>query len=170
MVHSTQKPQIMNRGDVKIGMHVTIGEDISDIYEIINLTDVAAVIWSKDSGNMVRLIEDLNLHEQYETAKQGVIRNDDLLPITQEFIESFGFKFDRHRASGYDDYLKDEPEGSYICLTFAVKSEYRKRSWYRLIQYKGDGEHSCVIFDGFECHTRSELRFLLTKGRIDCSK
>jgi hypothetical protein len=75
--------------------------------------------------------------------------------ITQEFIESFGFV-------EYDNF-----KGVF----------FKKNDTVNLCFYYIDGVamlfdfiYNDWIFDRYTCATQIELKFLLTKGRIDCSK
>jgi hypothetical protein len=80
--------------------------------------------------------------------------------ITQEFIESFGFKFNSS-GFGLETYIKEVKNsnlGTNVQLLVFDKKVYTLNSKY--------GEE----FNLITCTTQSELRFLLTKGRIDCSK
>lgn len=80
-------------------------------------------------------------------------------PITQEFIESFGFV--KVTDGQYEKDIIDEdtelPSKLYL-------AQYKDGLWGFF-----DGGYD-VIFKNYTCATQSELRFLLTKGRIDCSK
>ena len=84
-----------------------------------------------------------------------VINASDNLPITQEFIESFGFV-------EYDD----------ISGVFFKKNETVNLRFDYIggVAMLFDFVYNDWIFDKYTCTTQSELRFLLTKGRIDCSK
>lgn len=85
------------------------------------------------------------------------------LPITQEFIESFGFAKIRKKRTCFS---KDIGKNEAIFLLWKGEGIF---SMYQ-ISRSPMGENSEPIFQDYTCTTQSELRFLLTKGRIDCSK
>lgn len=92
-----------------------------------------------------------------------LVRSEDNLPITQEFIESFGFAKIREKRTCFS---KDIGKNEAIFLLWKGEGTF---SLYQ-ISRSPMGENSEPIFQDFTCTTQSELRFLLTKGRIDCSK
>lgn len=106
-------------------------------------------------------------NEARHTDTKGVFKwNIDTKPrernllITQEFIESFGFKFNSG-GFGLETYrkeIKNSDLGTNVELLVFDKSVYTLNSKYG------------AEFNLIKCTTQSELRFLLTKGRIDCSK
>ena len=94
-----------------------------------------------------------------------VIKASENLPITQEFIESFGFG--AHSSSNkVKHFIKRK--GEYV--TFL--SWYLEFNVFKGFFKKEDMNRGEVIMEipHYTCATQSELRFLLTKGRIDCSK
>jgi len=113
-------------------------------------------------------------------AKEAVEKS---LPITKEFIESFGFELDTaEKASlieaGAVQYIKGR--GAYI-PEFILTQQGEKYSLYMHAPVdpqpeKRSGAPQSIrfgfthFFTDYTCTTQSELRFLLTKGRIDCSK
>lgn len=96
--------------------------------------------------------------------KKGVMldKNEDHSPITQEFIESFGFAKESENTftKPYGGNVFIELSFSDDCWTLELNSN--KKNFVT--------EPSDIVFQNFTCTTQSELRFLLTKGRIDCSK
>lgn len=84
------------------------------------------------------------------------------LPITKEFIESFGFK-QKYTATGMRSYTKGLID-EYKWLMLTVEND----TSFSLVEVFGEKQET--IFSDYTCTTQSELRFLLTKGRIDCSK
>jgi len=108
-------------------------------------------------GNVIeeKVVEDNNVfnHEKiYQQIKE-------LSPITQEFIESFGYKLIGY---GSRDTLYD-----YLYRSENHRLSIKGNSF--TLSISEDAQHNnCGIT--FICTTQSELIFLLTKGRIDCSK
>lgn len=105
--------------------------------------------------------------------KKGLtfVNTEDNAPITQEFIESFGFKY---CASARERFvilyeLRYNYTHGFSCFDSLFLEECNGRfSMYYGFQI-GKQQYE-YIFRDYTCTTQSELRFLLTKGRIDCSK
>jgi len=89
------------------------------------------------------------INDWLASTPSNYILSESHLPITQEFIESFGFE---HLGNGYYEHSN------------GCQLEQNLKT-YALTDKKQD-----IVFSEFDCTTQSELRFLLTKGRIDCSK
>lgn len=109
-------------------------------------------------GNVIEenAVDDNNVfnHEKiYQQIKE-------LSPITQEFIESFGFV--KVNECKYN-FISQEKDSYFLEAVLDKFSLYAEPTAIM-------GENKEYIFQDFTCTTQSELRFLLTKGRIDCSK
>lgn len=109
-------------------------------------------------GNVIEenVVDDNNVfnHEKiYQQIKE-------LSPITQEFIESFGFE--KVNECKYN-FISQEKDSYFLEAVLDKFSLYAEPTAIM-------GENKEYIFQNFTCTTQSELRFLLTKGRINCSK
>lgn len=110
-------------------------------------------------------VKDLDGNVIEEKVVDDSLLSVDELPITQEFIESFGFGV--HSSSNkVKHFIKRK--GGYV--TFL--SWYLEFNVFKGFLKKEDMNRGEVIMEipHYTCTTQSELRFLLTKGRIDCSK
>jgi len=94
-----------------------------------------------------------------DATPHNYILSESHLPITQEFIESFGFNEIDEKFPAKRYYKKTDRET--VLLT-------TNSNFYSLFEH--GLERDLAIFVNYTCTTQSELRFLLTKGRIDCSK
>lgn len=105
------------------------------------------------------------LEERFWTTKELVdliieARGLDSAPITREFIEGFGFEYEQEHILGGEFYNK---------MSDAYRIElYVLEGRYSLNTFLGNDRISSAFSD-MVCTTQSELRFLLTRGRIDCS-
>ena len=101
------------------------------------------------------------LKRHFENQNDWKISSEDMLPITQEFIEGFGFELVNAKspAKKFVKTMKDKQAQLY----WTNSGEFSMHIDEML-------EERNAIFIGYTCTTQSELRFLLTKGRIDCSK
>lgn len=94
-------------------------------------------------------------------------RESDDQPITQEFIESFGFKYSlTGKRKIVQEYTKDISTKEGI-----IKVSLTVENIDGIDHYSLDNQtYNLSVFIEMKISTQSELRFLLTKGRIDCSK
>lgn len=93
---------------------------------------------------------------------------DDLRPITQEFIESFGFELSSFKGFGCLTYEKELSKNETLFLV-SYDNKYSLHEGVKSINPVWPFNFT-PVFSDYNVSTRAELRFLLTKGRIDCSK
>jgi len=123
---------------------------------VINLDALEQFGTNLETGEKITPKEILDLFVERGTM---ISRSEDS-PITQEFIESFGFV--KVNECKYN-FISQEKDSYFLEAVLDKFSLYAEPTAIM-------GENKEYIFQDFTCTTQSELRFLLTKGRIDCSK
>lgn len=120
------------------------------------------------NGNNVKYhtldeVEDMLIDSKKTTP--GFINNENESPITQEFIESFGFKFTGGYVKGR--FIREYEKVNDDSIKFSLMVEAIDNiDYYSLFNEL----YNLFVFSEMKISTQSELRFLLTKGKIDCSK
>lgn len=87
-------------------------------------------------------------------------------PITQEFIESFWFVKGKNHGDvvEFNKIVLDVKEKEEVKAELFYSEEVGYSLWIQTMT-----RDRLPVFVAYPCTTQSELRFLLTKGRIDCS-
>lgn len=90
-------------------------------------------------------------------------------PITQEYIESFGFAthINPGEQTGYSVFKREDISG---VTQFLSCFDNFKRFTLRSDMKPNEDTVTFEEFQNYTCTTREQLRFLLTNGRIDCTK